>query len=204
VFSQSGYEEPLSIHSDHFMTNRAYGAAAYTKGNVFLTQLEYIVGSEDFAIALKRYFNDWKFKHPTPNDLIRVFEKTSNMELDWYKEYMVNTTHTIDYAVGNISFVDQSKSIIELNKIGNMPMPIDLRIITLDGNTFDYNIPLRIMRGSKKGDVFKGVLCRDWPWTNPNYLLEVDIPYDQIESVVLDPDLRMADIDLQNNSWKKP
>ncbi len=204
MFSQSGYEEALSIHSDHFVTNQAYGAAAYTKGNVFLAHLEYIVGVENFAIALKRYFNDWKFKHPTPNDLIRVFEKTSKLQLDWFKEYMVYTTHTIDYGIGKVSGFNNSKSVIELNKIGRMPMPVDLRVTTSDGKTYDYNIPLRIMRGSKTGDIFKGELCKDWPWTHPNYALEVNIPYDQIESVSLDPDLRMADIDLQNNSWTKP
>jgi len=42
--AKSGFEEPLSTHADHFQTNRAYGLAAYSKGAVFLAQLEYILG----------------------------------------------------------------------------------------------------------------------------------------------------------------
>jgi hypothetical protein len=51
---------------------------------------------------LLAYYNTWRFKHPNPNDFIRVAEKVSGMELDWYKEYWIYTTKTIDYAVGDV------------------------------------------------------------------------------------------------------
>ena len=51
---------------------------------------------------LLEYYRLWSFKHPTPNDFIRVAEKVSGMQLQWYKEYMVNTTYTIDYAIDSL------------------------------------------------------------------------------------------------------
>jgi hypothetical protein len=36
------------------------------------------------------------------NDLIRIAEKLSGIELQWYKEYWVYSTRTIDYAIGDI------------------------------------------------------------------------------------------------------
>ena len=48
-----------------------------------MSQLKYIVGDDNFEKILKRYYNDWAFKHPTPNDFIRVAEKVSNINLDW-------------------------------------------------------------------------------------------------------------------------
>ncbi|MDX1410051.1 MAG: M1 family metallopeptidase, partial [Saprospiraceae bacterium] len=63
-FSVSGAEEPLSVHADHFTSNAAYGVGVYTKGNIFLNQLEYIIGEKAFARTMLRYFDEWKFKHP--------------------------------------------------------------------------------------------------------------------------------------------
>ena len=64
VLFETGLEEPLSTHADHFVLNGAYGFSAYTKGRVFLHQLGYIIGQENLDKTLLRYFNVWKFKHP--------------------------------------------------------------------------------------------------------------------------------------------
>ncbi|MDX1783390.1 MAG: M1 family metallopeptidase, partial [Aequorivita vladivostokensis] len=73
----SGAEQPLSTHADRYATNRSYGINAYSKGSVFLTQLGYVIGPENLSKTLKRYYSDFKFKHPTPNDFIRTAEKVS-------------------------------------------------------------------------------------------------------------------------------
>ncbi|MBP6372525.1 MAG: M1 family metallopeptidase, partial [Ferruginibacter sp.] len=42
---QSGLEEPLTTHADHYNSNFAYSIASYSKGEMFLEQLGYIVGA---------------------------------------------------------------------------------------------------------------------------------------------------------------
>jgi len=200
-FSQSGFEEPLSTHADHYSTNQAYGVASYTKGATFLQQLEYIMGTKAFSNGLKRYYEVWKFKHPNVNDFIRIMEKSSDLELDWFKEYFVNTKHTIDYAIDDV-VESNGKFIVSLKKLGKMPMPIDLTIILKDGSSIKYNIPLRIMRGEKGADLFEGVLKADWPWTHNTYILEEDIKFADVKSVQIDASNRMADINLDNNIWE--
>jgi len=196
-------EEPLSTHSDHFMTNRAYGTGSYSKGAVFLNQMEYIIGKEHFDIALLKYFNTWKLKHPNVNDCIRIFEKTSGLELDWYKEYWVNTTHTIDYAVSKIADGADGKAVVSLEKRGMMPMPIDVVVTYTDGRKETINIPLQIMRGHKSPESKNFRTAPDWPWTNFSYNLMLDVALDQIEKVEIDPSRRMADIDNENNSLER-
>src|SRR6185312_9901121 len=88
---KSGKEEALSTHADHFNTNYAYSVASYSKGSIFLAQLGYIVGEATLDKILLEYYNEWKFKHPNPNDFIRIAEKLSGIELQWYKEYWINT-----------------------------------------------------------------------------------------------------------------
>jgi len=204
-FALSGREEPLSIHSDHFITNSAYGVGSYTKGSVFLNQMEYIIGEEAFDSGLLRYYYTWRFKHPNVNDCIRIFEKESGLELDWYKEYWVYTTRTIDYGVQTVE-ADGNDTKVTLAKEGIMPMPVDVLVTYQDGSEELFNIPLAIMRGNKPApskDVKYSVLD-DWSWTNPSYEFTIDRPFAEISKVEIDPYRGMADVNTQNNIFAKP
>jgi len=197
---KSGLEEPMSTHADHYQTNSAYGAAAYSKGAVFLAQLGYVIGEDVRDRGMLRYWNTWKFKHPNVNDLIRVMEKESGLELDWYKEYFVNSTKTIDYSVKEVKASAEGTS-ITLERVGAMPMPMDLVITYKDGTKELVYLPLEMMRGEKKAEANAPslVLSQDWPWTHPTYTISLKRAVDTIKSVEIDPSKRMADVQLENN-----
>lgn len=198
--AKSDVEEPMSTYADLFLTNYAYGAAAYGKGAVFPAQLGYVIGQENLDQGLLRYFNEWKFKHPTPRDFMLVMEKQSGLQLGWYLHYMVNTTNTIDYALKKVDG-RRGSTLITLERIGDFPMPIDLDIFLRDGTHKQINIPMRMMRGSKpsEGEDLDYTVAPDWQWTNTTYDLSLDIPIDQIESIEIDASGRLADIDRSNN-----
>ena len=205
-FSKSGMDEPLSTHSDHFKTNSAYGVAAYVKGHIFLSQLEYVIGEKAFRSGMKRYFHTWKFKHPNVNDFIRVMEKESGLELDWYKEYFVFSTHLPEYGISGVKASDNGKTtIIELSRNGLMPMPVDVKVTDADGNAYYYTIPLRIMRGHKalENNDIKMELLEDWPWTHPTYEMECPLPKDKIHSIIIDPSNRLVDLSRDNNVYEQ-
>lgn len=202
ALANSDKEEPLSTHSDHFQTNFGYGLGSYQKGAVSIAQLGYIIGEEHLSKGLKRYYYEWRFKHPDLNDFIRVMEKTSDLELDWYYEYWINSTHNIDYAIENLSG-DGTKSVIEIKKKGVMPMPLDIVVTLSDGSSRAYNIPLDLMRGNKPAEVEGTVFSKDWNWTYNSYSLEVSIPFENIAKIEIDESQRMADMDRSNNVWEK-
>src|SRR5690606_31194960 len=132
-----------------------------------------IVGEEIFNRSMLKYYDTWKFKHPTPNDLIRVFEKESGMELDWFLLQFIYSMNTIDYALVN---AEKSKEGIEveLKRIGNFPMPVDFVIYLKNGEKKYYSIALDIMRGTKSTD--NGVAfnaLKSWAWVNPVYRVEI-------------------------------
>ncbi|MEM9836013.1 MAG: M1 family metallopeptidase [Bacteroidota bacterium] len=199
-FRQSGLQEPLSTHADHFNTNGAYGVGSYVKGSVWLEQLRYIIGEAAFKATMLRYFHTWKGKHPNVNDFIRVAEKTSGLELDWYKEYWVYSTKAPDYAVGEITEQDD-QSIVTLEKIGPMPMPQEMLVTLTDGSELYYYIPMVIMRGEKAQPAYakSWTVAADWPWTHPTYQLALPFPKADIQSVELDPRGRMFDTNRENN-----
>lgn len=205
-FAKSGYEEPLITHADHFKTNSAYGVGSYTKGALFLVQLKYIIGDQAFNDGMLRYYNTWKFKHPNYNDFIRVMEKESGLELDWYKEYWIHTTDTIDYGVKGVIQNGVLGSSIQLFNNGTMPMPLDVEVTFADGSTKLYNIPLQIMRGHKPAPnrAIDFAVAEDWPWTHPTYELAIDKPKNQIKKVVLDPNNQVVDVNDSNDIWQAP
>ena len=200
---RSGFEEPASTHSDHFETNYAYSNASYSKGAVFITQLGYIVGDSLRDKILLDYYWQWRFKHPNPNDFIRVAEKASGMELDWYKEYWIQTTKTIDYAIDSL-WDEGGKTKIRIKRVGTMPMPVDLQLSFKDGSKEMHHIPLNLMLGSKIAEN-KSVLNfthEPWRWTHPTYIVESDRKLFDLNEVSIDPSQRLADIDKRNNVLK--
>ena len=199
-----GKEEPLTTHSDMYHTNRSYGINAYSKGAVFLAQLGYIIGEETLMKGMRRYYNTWKFKHPTDIDLIRIMEKESGIQLDWYLETFVYTTKTIDYGIEAVS-TDGTETLVKLKRIGEMMMPVDLYVEYADGSSEILYIPLRIMRGEKPVE-FEDMQRRTlqaWPWTYPTYTLKISRPLSEITSIEIDSSERMADINRQNNLYRR-
>jgi aminopeptidase N len=195
----SGKEEPMSKMADHYNTNYAYGAASYSKGAVFIAQLGYVLGQENLDKGIHRYFEEWSFKHPSPDDFVHVMEKVSGLELKWYLNYMLNTTEVIDYGIDGIE--DQgSKTIVNLRRVGNFPMPIDLYIDYKDGSSEMISIPLRMMRGAKPSpDEVEFSVGEDWPWTHPTYSLKLDKSVSEIERIEIDSSKRLADVNRENN-----
>ena len=202
--ARSGFEEPASTHADHYNTNFAYGAASYSKGAVFMEQLGYIVGAKVRDQILLDYYYQWRFKHPNPNDFIRVAEKRSGMEFDWYKEYFINSTKTIDYAVGDINVVE-GKTTLTMKRIGKMPMPLDVLVTYKDGKQEIHNIPLDLMYGVKPAeDATERMVEKPWRWTHPEYKFTISRGIQDIKSIEIDPSMRLADINRNNNKLVIP
>lgn len=198
---ESGRFEALDTHADHYETNTAYGAATYSTGAVFLNQLRYIVGTETFNRGMNRFYDSWKFKHPDGRDFLRVMEKESGMVLDWYYQYFIESTKTIDYGIKSVLGNGES-TYVTLERVGLTPMPIDLMVEYEDGSKELFYIPLRIMRGEKE-DAYPEDVSRttksDWPWVNPTYTLEISEPTSAIKHIEIDPSMRLADVDRDNN-----
>lgn len=198
--AKSGLEEPLSTHADHFNTNYAYGQASYNKGEVFLEQLGYVIGAEKRDQVLLEYYRRWQFKHPDVNDFFKVAEDVSSIKLDWYKQYWINTTKTINYAIDSVWQADNGVN-IRLRRIGLMPMPIDVEVSYKEDRKDMHNIPINLMYGQKENENFKQEMLTqpEWDWVNPTYTLTVLGKLTDISKIEIDPSKRMADIDRSNN-----
>ena len=199
----SGKELPQTTHADRFDENRVYSISSYSKGEIFLTQLGYLIGKDNLMKTMKKYFTDFKFKHPTPNDIKRTAERVSGAELDWYLTDWTQTTNTIDYGIVGVSETGNNTT-VKLERIGRMPMPIDLEVEYTDGTKENFYIPLRMMSFTKENpntDTKRTVL-NDWAWGNPTYEFSIAKNKTAIKKITIDPSGLMADIKKENNVYE--
>jgi hypothetical protein len=204
---KSGKEQPLSTHADRFDFNKCYSVSSYSKGEIFLSQLIYLVGKDNLMKTLRRYFDDFKFKHPTPNDIKRTAERVSGANLDWYLTDWTQTTNTIDYGItdvvdGDSTYLETKNTKVILERIGRMPMPIDLLVEYIDGSKESFYIPLRMMNFEKENPTpeIPRTVLKDWAWAFQNYSFTIPKPKSTIKQITIDPSGLMADIKKENNS----
>ncbi|MBC8034303.1 MAG: M1 family metallopeptidase [Chitinophagaceae bacterium] len=197
---QSKLEEPLTTHADHFNSNFAYSIAAYSKGAVFMEQLGYVTGDSIRDRILLEYYKQWRFKHPKVNDFIQIAQKVSGLQLDWYREYFVSTTKTVDYGIDSI-WEEGGKTRIRIKNNGRIPMPIDLQLTFKDGSKELHYIPAYLMFGKKPSEsaLIPRITYEPWRWTHPDYTIESSRKLADVTGVEIDPSQRMADINREDN-----
>ena len=201
---KSGFQEPTITHSDRFATNYAYSVTAYYKGLLFLTQLDYLMGNEALQKTLKRYYNEYAFKNPTPNDFIRIAEKVSGMQLQWFLNEFMETDHTADYAISKVEGKD-NKTEVTLKRVGRLPLSIDLWVTDKADNIRYVYVPLRMTYAEKPNTypAYPRTVLPAWGWGNPTYTFTLDMPLEDIKSITLDPENKSVDTDKENNSFSK-
>ena len=187
-------EQPLTIHSDRFDYNFTYGASSYSKGAVFLSQLGYIIGDENLSKTIKRYYEEFKFKHPTPNDFKRVAEKVSDLELEWYLNDWTRTTNKVDY---DLALFEKESRNLSVKRIGRIPMPLEILISFGDGSTAMYYIPIDLMQGNKTFSN-ETIVLEPWSWVNTDYVFKIQ-GNKKVLKIEIDPSKRIADVNQNKN-----
>ena len=199
--ANSGFEMPQSTNANRYKHNLAYESTAYSKGAVFLAQLGYIVGKEKLFEILQAYYDEWKFKHPQPNDFRRIAERVSGLQLQWYLTDWTQTTNKIDYAINGLENTETG-SVLHLERKELMPMPQEVLVVYKNGDTALHYIPISLMRGEKENPYgISWTVHKDWAWANPKYDMALDGSVETIETIIIDPSNLMADIDKSNNYY---
>ncbi|UFH36173.1 M1 family metallopeptidase [Flavobacterium acetivorans] len=200
---ESGKEQSQSTHGDRYDENRPYSVSSYVKGSLFLSQLGYLIGQDKLAETIKRYYHDFKFKHPTPNDVKRTAERVSGANLDWYLMDWTQTTNTIDYGIKAVTD-NGANTTVSLERIGRMPMPIDLIVEYTDGTTESFYVPLRMMNFEKENPnpSVKRTVLNDWAWAASNYDFTIAKAKNSIKKITIDPSGLMADVKQTNNLYE--
>ncbi|MDG2311202.1 MAG: M1 family metallopeptidase, partial [Flavobacteriales bacterium] len=171
-----GTDQPLQCHSDAF-TSINYGAMVYKKTAAVFAFLRQYLGTERFDKAMQQYFEDWKFKHPSPSDMRTSLENSSGEDLGWFFDGFINTSSKNDWAISRVKSNNTSTSVTVKNK-GEMTSPVEI---------VAYN------EDNEVGRVWVDP-------SNPGSKADVLIPGSGTTHIVLDPERYDLDYDRQNNN----
>jgi hypothetical protein len=184
AFTRPGLEPMLSNPDNLKEANN--GTLLYSKPSAGLVMLrEQILGAERFDFAFQTYINRWAFKHPSPDDFFRTMEAASGESLQWFwRGWFVNNWQ-LDQAVRTVRYVqdDPAKgSIITIDNLEKMAMPLTIEIKTVSGKTDRVNYTAEIWERNVS-----------WSFKYPST--------EAIASVTIDPDHKLPDSNLENNVW---
>lgn len=166
---------------------RNWGINNYSKPGLGLELLrEEILGPERFDNAFRYYINNWAFKHPTPWDFFHAMENYSGETLDWFWRGWFINNWKFDAAVKGVAYPDTDStkgSLITVQLLQMMPMPLTVEVVPVTGKTQTINLPVEVWHHGSE-------------WT---FRVTTTGP---IKSVTIDPGKRLPDINEENNTWK--
>ena len=178
--------EPIMTVPDGFK-EKNMGILAYEKPSVGLIMLrEQVLGKERFDRAFRTYTERWAFKHPQPDDFFRTMENVGGESLSWFWRAWFVNNWKLDQAITKIKYIKNNPklgSIISIENLEKMAMPVTLEIKTKSGNSSRIQLPVEIWQ-------------RNIDWSFKNNSTE------EIESVTIDPDHILPDSNEENNVWK--
>ncbi len=166
--------------------NFSLGTFGYYKPAMGLDVLRNeILGPERFDKAFRYYIDNWAFKHPTPWDFFRAIENSSGESLDWFWRGWFLHNWKVDIAAKEVTYQNDSTAIVSLECLEQLPMPVTVEIKQVNGNTKRVKLPVEVWQN--------GPIARfAYPVSS------------KIESVTVDPDRALPDVNSTNNSWKQP
>lgn len=146
-----------------------------------------IVGHDRFDYAFRNYIKNWAFKHPGPSDFFRCMNNATGEDLNWFwKEWFVKNWN-LDQAVTDVTYIsnDPAKgALITIQNNGRMAMPVTVEVKESNGKTGRVTLPVEI-------------------WLHDSQWQFKYNSTSKLNSVIIDPDQQLPDVDLSNNVWSK-
>ena len=184
-FMENKTIQPIMTYPDVLRT-RNLGIVAYYKPALGLYMLRnYVLTPERFDYAFKTYIKEWAYKHPTPKDFFRTMNSAAGEDLNWFWKEWFYKDWLLDQAVEGVKYVDgdpSKGSIITITNNDKMVMPVKIEVKESNGKCGTINLPVEVWQRS-------GTWSFKYNSTS------------MIDSVVIDPDKQLPDVDRDNNTW---
>ena len=118
-------DQPIATPAKDF-TDYNYGAIVYSKSALVFDYLMNYLGKEKFDEAMQFYFEQWKFEHPNPEDLIKTLQYYLNSDLNWFVEELLLTNKKLDYKVVSHKQLEDRSHAILVKNINKLLGPVSI------------------------------------------------------------------------------
>ena len=180
-FGIAGNETPIMQHGDLFPNINELIIAIYPKTKMAIEMLAGVYGTDRVHLALRRYSEQWAFKHPSPWDFFNVFEEVLGQDLDWLWSAWFYENWTLDQAVANVESSERGVLVTVADE-GIAPMPVPVTVTYADGETSSQTLSVSA-------------------WLAGNHEASLLFPAGDVARVEIDPVGFMPDVDRSDNTW---
>lgn len=127
----AGADQPIETHSAEF-SSANYGIVMYQKTGLVFYYLKDYLGDLEFDRIMHVYFDQWKFKHPQPEDLRMLFEQETGKDLSWFFDDLIQTTNHVDYKIRGVKPQLKNGSLVKVKNTGQVNGPIEINAFNND------------------------------------------------------------------------
>ncbi|MBI2966257.1 MAG: hypothetical protein HYY40_00380 [Bacteroidetes bacterium] len=127
INARRNLDQPIDFPSAKYsMVN--YGGIVYSKTAVVFDYLKAYLGDAVFDTCMKRYYSNWKFRHPYPADLQNIFTSFTEKELSWFFGDLIKTTGKIDYKISSVKYSGRDNPVlsVKIKNMGDISSPFSL------------------------------------------------------------------------------
>lgn len=172
--TKSRTDQPLDLASQDF-TEFNYGSIVYSKTPVIFDYLMDYMGEDNLDKAMKFYYEQFKFKHPSPKDLAKTLSYFSGIDLSWLTKHLLSSTDKIDYKIKSVKKNKDGSFVLKLKNKTGVSTPVNVY-----GFKNDKPVGLIWYKGFDKS-------------------LTIDFPPTEVDYFKIDGLDKMPDINRRNN-----
>jgi hypothetical protein len=205
--------DAMETRSFDFLDNGSYGRVTYAKTDVVMRTVEKLLGRERFEAGWRRYYEDWRFKHPRIDDFVRSFDAGAGEDLRWFWDPALRSSQVLDYEVlsvdvrpkrapGGLFDADGGAREVEPSSgRDDKKPPFTSEVVIRRRGEFVFPVELEVefSDGTKKRERWDGGKPGDVRWRRFTYEGDTKVVSARIESPPLDVsrwnDARLAEPD---------
>ncbi|MBS1638239.1 MAG: M1 family metallopeptidase [Bacteroidetes bacterium] len=125
IAARMNLDQSLALPAAEYTTYN-YGAIVYSKTALVMDYLMNYLGGDKFDEGMRFYFENWKFKHPTPKDLLTTLEYHLSTDLTWFAAEMLTSKDKLDYKIINHKQLENHSHLITVKNTGNVVGPVSV------------------------------------------------------------------------------
>lgn len=116
--------KPCSASTMHSSLN--YGSSVYYKTALSFRYLNAYLGDQKFDSVMMAFYNEWKFKHPQPNDLIDFFAKQTHNSSDVFFKELIYNNGKNDYSIRRVKPLAPDSILVVVANKGGLKLPVQI------------------------------------------------------------------------------
>jgi len=96
------FRDPLVMPAWRYISGGSYSLSSYPRTGLVLNHLQRLLGAQTFHRAMRAFFQQYRFTHPSTADFERTIQSETGQDLGWFFRQALHSTRNLDYEVRSL------------------------------------------------------------------------------------------------------